>query len=102
MSKSALIDAIVDGVETDYGLPHGRIVTHCRLKRVAEAREICMQLARTMPTERGRIRSFPVIGEALHRHHATVMSGVARITERMATEPELARTVARIRHQLEI
>lgn len=102
MSKFPTMSTIFGGVEDDYALSHERLMGRGRMQRVTEARHISMYLARTMLTERGKTRSFPVIGEALDRDHTTVMFGVARITERMMIDPVLATTVARIRDRLQV
>ncbi len=102
MSAFPTMSMIFDAVEDDYELAHGLIMGRGRTKRVAEARQIGMLLARAMPSACGRTRSFPIIGEAMNRHHTSVLHGATHVTERMRTDPELARTVARIRDRLEV
>ncbi len=96
MGDFPTLSAILDGVETDYAISHATMLGHGRTPRIAEGRHVAMWLARTLPIN-NRTRSYPVIGHGMERHHASVIHGVARITERLVDDVTLQETVARIR-----
>ncbi|NLE68407.1 MAG: chromosomal replication initiator protein DnaA, partial [Lentisphaerae bacterium] len=67
-----------------------------RSQNVALPRQVAMYLCRTMT-----VASFPEIGQAFGKTHATVLHACRRITHRMEKETAFRQTVAKLLKQIE-
>lgn len=84
---------IIDEVEKYYRLSKGSLVSKKRSKEVALPRQVAMYICREILTD----PSFPKIGEEFGgRDHTTAMHNVKKISEEIAIDPELDKTVKEI------
>jgi chromosomal replication initiator protein len=89
------INDIIELVEEFYGFSDGAMIDKDRSSTLSEARQIAMYLCHTL-TE----RSYPEIGDALHRHHSTIIHGVRNIKSRLKKEMALQLRVNEFRDAL--
>jgi len=111
LQRAQLAEAhrILQAVVDIYGLTPALVLSPCRQRTVAEARQVAMYLIRQdlcWPRGTGqRARNEPVpaqrIGRLLGRDQATVLHGVATIAARLAGDPALRYTVRSIRATLD-
>jgi chromosomal replication initiator protein len=66
-----------------------------RPQSIAFPRQVAMYLCRELTDY-----SFPSIGDAFSRNHATVLHACALVTKRAAAEPEFRQTLSLLRHKL--
>lgn len=86
------IRAIVEATAAHYGFSRVELLAHRRAQAVVRPRQVAMYLARRLT-----VCSLPEIGRRMGgRDHTTVMHGVARVEQRLATEPETAEEVTTI------
>ena len=84
---------IIEEVEKYYRLSKGSLVSKKRSKEVALPRQVAMYICREILTD----PSFPKIGEEFGgRDHTTAMHNVKKISEEIAIDPELDKTVKEI------
>lgn len=76
------LNAIVDTVADFYNVPRGVILSRQRTRHVADARQICMYLARLTP----QVNTCVSIGRFFGRDHSTIVVDVRAISERMERE----------------
>lgn len=67
-----------------------------RPRNIAFPRMVAMYLSRKLTNQ-----SFPAIGDAFSRNHATIVHAVSTIEDRMAGDEKLAQTLALLSRQLE-
>jgi chromosomal replication initiation ATPase DnaA len=98
MGDFPTLPAIMDAVEIEYDLPRGTLTTPLTFRRIHEAPQLGMYLARTMPPNNRAKRSLTEIGRAMgSRDHTTILNGIERTTERLVDDVDFQKTVARIR-----
>ena len=91
-------DVILDAVATFFGLSVEEICGSKRLRPLVHARHIAMYLIRDLLNN----YSYPVIAKIFDgRNHTTVISGVEKVREQLATNPELLGQVNRLKRQLQ-
>lgn len=91
--RDDLIALIVRSVEKKW---HSGIINGCRKQSTATARHVAAYLIREMTP-----LSFPEIGAILGRDHSSIIHAKANITKRMAGNEEFARTIIKLREQIE-
>ncbi len=91
-SEFVPLKAIVIAVSAHYRIPISEMISERRTKDVATARHMVMFIARHRTP-----RSLPQIGRVLGgRDHTTILSGVRRMTARLAEEVKLRGDLAAI------
>ncbi len=89
-SQAAIsVDIIQRTVAEHFDLRQSDILGKKRSKDIAWPRQIAMHLSRTMTTQ-----SFPVIGEAFERNHATILYAHDQVSERAKEDRGLQQTLA--------
>jgi len=89
-SKAAVnVDIIQRTVAEHFDLRPSDITGKRRSKDIAWPRQIAMHLSRTMTSQ-----SFPVIGEAFNRNHATILYAHDQVSERAKDDRGLQQTIA--------
>jgi len=86
---------IMDVVATHYGVSPDAIRGKQRDKRTALARQVAIYLLRQETRY-----SLTEIGKLLNRDHSTIVHNLARISQSMKTDPDLAASVERLRREL--
>ena len=89
-SKAAInVDIIQRTVAEHFDLRQSDILGKKRSRDVAWPRQIAMHLSRTMTTQ-----SFPVIGEAFDRNHATILYANEQVSNKAKEDLGLQQTIA--------
>lgn len=89
-SKAAVnVDIIQRTVAEHFDLRPADILGKKRSKDVSWPRQIAMHLSRTMTSQ-----SFPVIGQAFNRNHATILYAHDQVSERAKGDRSLQQTLA--------
>ncbi len=83
------VDIIQRTVAEHFDLRHSDILGKKRTRDIAWPRQIAMHLSRTMTTQ-----SFPVIGEAFSRNHATILYAHDQVSEKSKADRTLQQTIA--------
>ena len=83
------VDIIQRTVAEHFDLRHSDILGKKRSRDIAWPRQIAMHLSRTMTSQ-----SFPVIGEAFSRNHATILYANEQVAKRAKGDPALQKTLA--------
>ncbi|MDA3834463.1 MAG: chromosomal replication initiator protein DnaA, partial [Spirochaetales bacterium] len=83
------VEAIQRTVAEHFDLRMSDITGKRRSRDIAWPRQIAMHLSRTMTTH-----SFPVIGEAFNRNHATILYANDQVTQRMKDDRGLQQTIS--------
>ncbi|MCF7818737.1 MAG: chromosomal replication initiator protein DnaA [Kiritimatiellales bacterium] len=86
---SISVDIIQRTVAEYFDLRHSDILGKKRSKDISWPRQIAMHLSRTMTTQ-----SFPVIGEAFSRNHATILYANEQVAEKAKEDRALQQTIA--------
>ncbi len=73
-------DMIVEATAEYYGLNSDTIFTKCRVRDIADARQMVMYLCNKHTS-----LSTPAIGAKLNREHSTVIYGIKAVEDRLAT-----------------
>jgi len=89
------VDIIQRTVAEHFDLRHSDILGKRRSRDIAWPRQIAMHLSRTMTSQ-----SFPVIGEAFSRNHATVLYANGQVSERAKADQSLQQTLAILRDKI--
>jgi chromosomal replication initiator protein len=89
-SKATInVDIIQRTVAEHFDLRHSDILGKKRSKDIAWPRQIAMHLSRTMTSQ-----SFPVIGEAFSRNHATILYANEQVSSKAKEDRALQQTLA--------
>ena len=89
-SQAAInVDIIQRTVAEHFDLRHSDILGKKRSRDIAWPRQIAMHLSRTMTSQ-----SFPVIGEAFSRNHATILYANDQVSEKAKDDQSLQQTLA--------
>ncbi len=83
------VDIIQRTVAEHFDLRHSDILGKKRSRDIAWPRQIAMHLSRTMTSQ-----SFPVIGEAFSRNHATILYANDQVSKRAKGDQSLQQTLA--------
>lgn len=83
------VDTIQRTVAEHFDLRHSDILGKRRSRDIAWPRQIAMHLSRTMTSQ-----SFPVIGEAFSRNHATILYANEQVAKRAKDDHTLQQTLA--------
>ncbi len=83
------VDIIQRTVAEHFDLRHSDILGKKRTRDIAWPRQIAMHLSRTMTSQ-----SFPVIGEAFSRNHATILYANDQVSKRAKGDQSLQQTLA--------
>jgi len=83
------VDIIQRTVAEHFDLRHSDILGKKRSKDIAWPRQIAMHLSRTMTSQ-----SFPVIGEAFSRNHATILYANDQVAKKAKDDRALQQTLA--------
>jgi chromosomal replication initiator protein len=75
------VSLIIEVVAAASGIGRRELLSRRRARRTVEARQAAMWLARQAAG-----RSYPAIGRVFNRDHTTVIYGVSRTEQRMATD----------------
>ena len=94
-SQQITVDEIQKKVAEYFNLRISDLLSNKRPKSIAEPRMVAMYLARKLTTS-----SFPQIGSAFGRNHATIMNAWVKIPELCSKDEELRRAVAVLERQL--
>ncbi|MFN3645326.1 MAG: chromosomal replication initiator protein DnaA [Gemmobacter sp.] len=95
--RKVTIEEIQRKVAEHYNIRLSDMIGPKRLRAVARPRQVAMYLAKQLTP-----RSLPEIGRRFGgRDHTTIMHGVKKIEELMATDSQLADDLAMLRRQLE-
>ncbi len=95
-SKASInVDIIQRTVAEHFDLRPADITGKRRSKDIAWPRQIAMHLSRTMTSQ-----SFPVIGEAFNRNHATILYAHDQVTERAKEDRGLQQTIALLKDKV--
>ena len=89
------MDEIQKKVAEYFNLRINDLLSNKRPKSIAEPRMVAMYLARKLTDN-----SFPQIGSAFGRNHATIMNAWNKIPELCSKDEELRRAVAVLERQL--
>ena len=85
-------DSVIDQICAIYRVTHEEIRGNTQVRRVTWPRQIAYYLIRKMTCA-----SFPKIAGYFHKkEHTSVLTGVAKVSEYLASHPETARTVAKL------
>ncbi len=94
-SQMITIDEIQKKVAEYFNLHVSDLLSNKRPKSIAEPRMVAMYLARKLTDN-----SFPQIGSAFGRNHATIMNAWTKIPELCSQDEELRRAVSLLERQL--
>jgi len=94
-SKLITVDDIQKRVAEYFNLRISDLLSNKRPKSIAEPRMVAMYLARKLTDS-----SFPQIGSAFGRNHATIMNAWTKVPELCEKDEELRRAVAVLERQL--
>lgn len=94
-SQQITVDDIQKKVAEYFNLRISDLLSNKRPKSIAEPRMVAMYLARKLTDS-----SFPQIGSAFGRNHATIMNAWTKIPELCAKDEELRRAVSVLERQL--
>ncbi|MDH3981941.1 MAG: chromosomal replication initiator protein DnaA [Kiritimatiellaceae bacterium] len=83
------VDVIQRTVAEHFDLRHSDIMGKKRSKDIAWPRQIAMHLSRTMTSQ-----SFPVLGEAFSRNHATILYAHDQVSTKVKDDRGLQQTIA--------
>jgi len=83
------VDVIQRTVAEHFDLRHADILGKRRTKEIAHPRQIAMHLARAMTTQ-----SFPTLGEAFNRNHATILYAHEQIRKKAEEDRSLRQTLS--------
>lgn len=89
------IDIIQRTVADHFDLRQSDILGKKRSRDIAWPRQIAMYLSRTMTSQ-----SFPVIGEAFDRNHATILYASGQVVEKAKKDSGLQQTLAILRERV--
>ena len=89
------VDVIQRTVAEHFDLRHADILGKKRSKDIAWPRQIAMHLSRNMTNQ-----SFPVIGEAFNRNHATILYANNQISTQAENDRSLQQTIAILRDKV--
>jgi len=91
-------ETIIDVVSTFYGLSSEDVRGSKRLRPLVHARHVAMFLVRDLLDN----YSYPMIARIFdNRNHTTVISGVEKVTQQLATNPELLAQVNELKRRLQ-
>lgn len=93
--KPVNFDMIVEATAEYYRLNPDVIFTKSRVRDIADARQVIMYLCHKFTS-----LSSNAIGQKLNRRHATVLHGIAAITDRLPYAKDLAQAVESIEAEL--
>ena len=93
--KQVTVEEIQKKVAEHYNLRLSDLLSDKRPKCIAEPRMIAMYLARKLTGQ-----SFPQLGSAFGRNHATIMNAWSKVPELCGRSEELRRSVALLERQL--
>jgi len=94
-SQQITVDEIQKKVAEYFNLHVSDLLSSKRPKSIAEPRMVAMYLSRKLTTS-----SFPQIGSAFGRNHATIMNAWNKIPELCSQDEELRRAVSLLERQL--
>ena len=94
-SQQITVDDIQKKVAEYFNLRISDLLSNKRPKSIAEPRMVAMYLARKLTDS-----SFPQIGSAFGRNHATIMNAWTKVPELCAKDEELRRAVSLLERQL--
>jgi len=94
-SQQITVDEIQKAVAGYFNLRVSDLLSNKRPKSIAEPRMVAMYLARKLTTS-----SFPQLGSAFDRNHATIMNAWNKVPELCAKDEELRRAVAVLERQI--
>jgi chromosomal replication initiator protein len=86
---------IIQSVEAQFRLETGTLIDRRRTQRIVMARQLAMFLCRSLTSA-----SYPVIAEALHRDHSSVIWGADSIRCRMARDYAFRGFVQRLEREI--
>jgi chromosomal replication initiator protein len=89
------IESIQKAVSDHFDVRLGDLVGPRRPQNIAWPRQVAMYLSRTMTNE-----SFPSIGEAFGRNHATIVHACQLVEQRQAEDLKLRQTLALLRQRV--
>ena len=89
------VDIIQRTVAEHFDLRHSDILGKKRSRDIAWPRQLAMHLSRTMTSQ-----SFPVIGEAFSRNHATILYANEQVSEKAKNNPALQQTLAILKNKV--
>lgn len=90
--RYALLD-IAEAVSIKFDITHDALFGPGRAYEISHPRQIAMALAYEYTS-----RSLPQVGRYFHRHHATVLHAMKRVSQRCAASPIYAQAVAECRN----
>lgn len=90
------VDAIQKAVAEQFDIRLADMTSKRRPQDVAFPRQVAMYLCRTLTQQ-----SFPAIGNAFSRNHATVLYACRMISERMKRDEQFRQTISVIRQRLD-
>ncbi len=93
---SVSVDGIQKIVAEHFDIRVSDIVGPRRPKNIAWPRQVAMYLSRTMTNQ-----SFPVIGEAFSRNHATIVHACQAVDKRQMEDLKLRQTISLLRQRIE-
>jgi len=94
--KTAIsIDTIQHTVADHFGLLPADILSKKRTQDIALLRQIAMHLARSMTNY-----SFPALGKAFGKNHATVLYAYSQVSERAKEDPALRQTLSILKEKV--
>ncbi len=94
-SQQITVDEIQKKVAEYFNLRISDLLSNKRPKSIAEPRMVAMYLARKLTDS-----SFPQIGDAFARNHATIINAWTKVPELCAKDEDLRRAVAVLERQL--
>lgn len=89
------VDIIQRTVAEFYDLRHSDLLGKKRSQDIAWPRQVAMHLSRTLTNH-----SFPKIGEAFCRNHATILYAHSQVEERAKEDPALRQTLSVLREKV--
>ncbi len=89
------VETIQRTVAEHFDLRHSDILSKKRSKDIAWPRQIAMHLSRTMTSQ-----SFPVIGEAFSRNHATILYANEQVATKAKEDRALQQTLAILKDKI--
>lgn len=88
---------VIAAVCAEYGLSRDELMGRCRWKRIAQARNVAMYIARKLGCG-----SYPELGREFgNRDHTTVMSAVRSIDRQMVKDYRLTSIVLHLEKELQ-
>jgi chromosomal replication initiator protein len=94
-NKVISIELIQKTVAEHFDLRINDILSSKRPKNIAEPRMIAMYLSRQLTDH-----SFPDIGKAFGRNHATIMNALKKVPQLCSKNESMRRSVSKLQHQL--